>query len=67
MIDSGYNKKIISQWTKRSSTIGKNISVLINDKRINGKAIKLDSDGALIISKGRKTDRLHVGDVIHKN
>ena len=67
MIDSGYNKKIISQWTKRSSTIGKNISVLINDKHVNGKAIKLDSDGALIISKGRKTDRLLVGDVIHKN
>ena len=66
-INSGLTKKIIFEWTKRSSTIGKNISVLINDKRINGKAIKLDSDGALIISKGRKTERLLVGDIIHKN
>ena len=67
MIDSGYNKKIIREWTKRSSTIGKNISTLINDKHITGKAIKLDSDGALIISKGKNITRLLAGDVTHKN
>ena len=67
MIHSGYNKKIITGWTKRSSTIGKNISILINNKQIYGKAIKLDRDGALIISKGNKTSRLLVGDITHKN
>jgi BirA family biotin operon repressor/biotin-[acetyl-CoA-carboxylase] ligase len=67
MIDSGSNQKIIKEWTKRSSTIGKTISVLIDDKHVTGKALKLDHDGALIISKGKKTKRLLVGDIIHKN
>ena len=61
------NKKIISQWINRSSTIGKNVSVLINDKLTSGKAMKLDSDGALIISKGKKTIRLLVGDITHND
>jgi len=30
---------------------------------LNGKAIKIDSDGALIISKGKKTERILVGDI----
>ena len=67
MIESRYNKKIISQWINRSSTIGKNVSVLINDKLTSGKAMKLDSDGALIISKGKKTIRLLVGDITHND
>jgi len=67
MINSGSNKKIVTEWTKRSSTIGKNVSVITDDGRINGKAIKLDNDGVLIITKGKKTKKLFVGDVIHKN
>jgi len=67
MVYSGHNKKIIGEWTKRSSTIGKNISVLINNKKLIGKAIKLDSDGAMIISKGKRTTRVLVGDITHKN
>ena len=67
LIDSGYTKKIITEWTIRSSTIGKNISIITNEGKITGKAIKLDSDGALIISKRQKNKRLLVGDVTHKN
>ena len=67
LIDSGYTKKIITEWTIRSSTIGKNISVITNEGKITGKAIKLDNYGALIISKGQKNNRLLVGDIIHKN
>ena len=67
LIDSGYTKKIITEWTIRSSTIGKNISIITNEGKITGNAIKLDSDGALIISKGQKNKRLLVGDVTHKN
>jgi BirA family biotin operon repressor/biotin-[acetyl-CoA-carboxylase] ligase len=67
LIDSGYTKKIIMEWTIRSSTIGKNISIITNEGKIIGKAMKLDSDGALIISKGQKNKRLLIGDVIHKN
>jgi BirA family biotin operon repressor/biotin-[acetyl-CoA-carboxylase] ligase len=67
LIYSGHTKKIITEWTIRSSTIGKNISISTNEGKITGKAIKLDSDGALIISKRQKNKRLLVGDVTHKN
>nr|ACF09601.1 biotin acetyl-CoA-carboxylase ligase [uncultured marine crenarchaeote KM3-34-D9] len=66
MINSGSNKKIVTEWTKRSSTIGKNVSVITDDGRFNGKAIKLDNDGGLIITRGKKTKKLFVGDVLHK-
>ena len=67
VINSGSNKKIVTEWTKRSSTIGKNISVITDDGRVSGKAIKIDNDGGLIITKGKKIKKLFVGDVIHKN
>ena len=67
MIDSGHTKKIIMEWTMRSSTIGRNISMTTNEGKITGNAIKLDNDGALIISNGQKNKRLLVGDITHKN
>ena len=67
IINSGYTKKIIMEWTMRSSTIGRNISIITNEGKITGNAIKLDNDGALIISNGQKNKRLLVGDVTHKN
>jgi len=39
--------------------------VISNGSSINGKAIKIDSDGALIISKGKKIERILVGDITH--
>jgi len=65
MIDSMHTRKIVNQWTKRSSTIGRNVSIITNDGNLNGKAIKIDSDGALIISKGKKIERILVGDITH--
>ena len=54
LINSGRIKKIKNEWTKRSSTIGRNVSIITNEGNVNGKAVKIDSDGALIISKGKK-------------
>ena len=65
LINSTHIKKIKDGWTKRSSTIGKNVSIITRDGSKNGKAIKIDSDGALIISRGKKTERILVGDVSH--
>ena len=62
-INSGQIKKIRNGWTRRSSTIGRNISIITNEGRVNGKAIKIDNDGGLIISKGKKTKRILVGDI----
>ena len=65
LIDSGRIKKIKNGWTKRSSTIGRNVSIITNEGNLNGKAVKIDSDGALIISKGKKIERILVGDITH--
>ena len=63
LINSGQIKKIRNGWTKRSSTIGRNVSIITNEGRINGKAVRIDNDGGLIISKNKKTNRILVGDV----
>jgi len=64
-INSGLTKKIIYEWTERSSTIGKNISIINDKKIVTGKATKIDNDGALIISKNKKTTRILIGDVTY--
>ena len=65
LINSGRIKKIRNEWSKRSSTIGRNVSIITDGGSVNGKAVKIDSDGALIISKGKKTKRILVGDISH--
>tara|TARA_B100002003_G_scaffold153447_1_gene142232 strand:- start:134 stop:1123 length:990 start_codon:yes stop_codon:yes gene_type:complete len=64
LINSKHTKKIKKEWTKRASTLGRNVSVITNDGKINGRAIKIDDEGALIISKSKKTERILVGDII---
>ena len=63
LINSEQIKKIKNGWTKRSSTIGRNVSIITDNGCISGKATKIDNDGGLIISKGKKTERVLVGDV----
>jgi len=65
MIDSKHTRKIVNQWTERSSTIGRNVSIVTRNGRMNGKAVKIDNDGALIISKGKKVEKILVGDIMH--
>ena len=65
LINSGHIKKIKNGWTKRSSTIGRSVSIITNEGNLNGKAVKIDSDGALIISKGKKIERILAGDITH--
>jgi BirA family biotin operon repressor/biotin-[acetyl-CoA-carboxylase] ligase len=65
MIDSNHIKKIVNQWTERSSTIGRNVSIVTGNGRMNGKAVKINNDGALLISKGKKVEKILVGDIIH--
>jgi len=63
-LNSGQVKKIVRDWTKRSSTIGKNVQIESKEGKIRGKAIKIDDDGALVIA-GKKNIRILAGDVIH--
>jgi len=59
----GKSEYIIKQWTKRSSTIGKTVSITSSHDPIHGRAIKIDKDGALVISSKGKSQRVLVGDV----
>ena len=65
LLNKKQTKKIILEWTKRSSTIGKNVEINTTDGKIKGKATKIDEDGALIISNKSKTYKVIAGDVIH--
>jgi len=56
-------KYIIQEWTKRSSTIGKSISIKLPDEKLSGKALRIDDDGALVLSNKGKTRRIIVGDI----
>jgi BirA family biotin operon repressor/biotin-[acetyl-CoA-carboxylase] ligase len=64
LLNLGQTKKIIKEWTKRSSTIGKNVELVTKEGKISGKAIKIDDDGALVISD-KKNTRVIAGDIIH--
>ena len=65
LINSKRINKIKNEWTKRSSTIGRNVSIITSKNNVNGKAVKIDNDGALIILKGKKYERILVGDITH--
>jgi len=63
LLNQGKIKKIINEWTKRSFTIGREASVSTSSGKISGRALRIDNDGALVISHARKTHRVLVGDV----
>jgi len=65
LLNTKQTKKIILEWTKRSSTIGKNVELDTRDGKIKGKAIKIDEDGALVVSNKDKISRIIAGDIIH--
>ena len=66
LFNKGKTQKIISDWTERSSTIGKNVEMNSTKGKIIGKAIRIEEDGGLIVSKGNgKTNKIVAGDIIH--
>ena len=64
-LNAGQIKKIISEWSKRSSTIGKDVELNAAGDKINGRAVRIDEDGALVVSDNGKTRRIIAGDIIH--
>ena len=67
LLNTGRKNRIISDWTKRSSTIGKKIKVNTAKGEVKGRAIKIDNEGALVISleNDAKIERIVAGDIIH--
>ena len=64
MILRGNSEYLIKEWTKRSSSIGKTVTVLSPTGTIRGKAVRVDKDGALVVSSKGKSKRILVGDVM---
>lgn len=59
--------KIRKEWSKRSSTIGKNITATTSTGILKGKAIGIDKTGALLLSNRGRVQRLLAGDITYKN
>ena len=57
--------EITREWTKRSSTLGKNVTVSTPTSTIKGKAISIDENGALLLSVKKKIHRIVAGDVTY--
>jgi BirA family biotin operon repressor/biotin-[acetyl-CoA-carboxylase] ligase len=66
LLNEGKTNSIITQWTKKSSTIGRDVSISTQNGKIIGKAVKLDRDGSLIVKQNSKHLKVTVGDVIYK-
>ena len=71
-LEQMYNKVISNsignirkEWIKRSSTIGKNVTVTTMTGKLKGKAIGIDGTGALLLSNKGKIHRLLAGDITY--
>ena len=64
LLNEGKIKEIVKEWSKRSSTLGRKVEFTTSEGRITGTAIKIDDDGALMVSN-KKNHRIFVGDIKH--
>ena len=65
LLNTNQTKKIISEWTKRSSTIGKKVEIDTVNGKIKGEAIKIDEHGRLLIKNKGKINKIIAGDIVH--
>jgi len=65
LLTNGKKTVIIKDWTIRSNTIHKKITISTDNGKISGIAKKIDADGALILSTKNGSMRILVGDVSH--
>ena len=58
---------VVAEARSHSATIGRDVEVHLPHGEIEGRAIDLDSDGALLVEAGENAEvrRVVVGDVIH--
>jgi BirA family biotin operon repressor/biotin-[acetyl-CoA-carboxylase] ligase len=55
---------VADEWEARCTTIGQNVSVLMGDRRLRGRAESLDDDGSLLLrTEHGRLERIIGGDV----
>jgi len=63
-ICSGKFSAVADEWEEHCTTIGKNVTVQIGDRKIRGRAESLDDDGALLLrTEHGRLERIIGGDV----
>jgi biotin-(acetyl-CoA carboxylase) ligase len=63
-LNEGFSERMRQEWNALSGVKGKWATVSFLDKKISGKVLDLDADGALLLlDEEGKTQRLIVGDV----
>lgn len=65
LLNDRKTRMVVSEWTKRSSTIGKQVEIDSISGKVKGKALRIDEDGALVISNKNGNSRIIAGDVVH--
>ena len=63
-LENGKKTKIVNDWTNRSETIHKKVTVNTVNGTISGIAEKIDNDGALKIKTKNGIKKIFVGDVL---
>lgn len=63
LLADGKSQLIITQWTKRSSTIGKNVTVSGTTGIATGRAVRIDDDGSLVLKQRTGYARISAGDI----
>jgi len=65
LLNTKQTTKIIAEWTKRSSTIGKEVEIDTVNGKIKGKASKIDEDGGLLVKDKGNITKIIAGDIVH--
>lgn len=63
LLADGKSQLIITQWTRRSSTIGKNVTVSGTTGIATGRAVRIDDDGSLVLKQRTGYARISAGDI----
>lgn len=62
-LEDGGGAEMLERWTRRSITLGRDVTVTNPDGTIRGRAVGIDSDGALLVMSGGVSHRVIAGDV----
>lgn len=66
-LEAGRADGITSGWTARSSTIGKKVRAETSGGTVEGRAVRIDADGALVVCGASGEARIVAGDVAYRN
>lgn len=64
---NGERQKIVDMWKKRSVTLGKEIRATSGNTIVEGTAVDIDENGALVLSTADGNIKLHAGEISIRN